>query len=288
MRPRAIPDLLNRPTAERFGLIAEGMGHLVEHVDALKASVEALDIDGFRGQPILHAVMGEEAAKVLILLDVVRGGWSDQTRARQRLRGFSDHFVRGMYQRVAAINPGTFREVRDYVETLRPAFYLDGPNDADWIFRNEIESARELAFYVDYVQEEEGHRWVTPRGGLYPSLKWPATITSDLIAAMSRIGLLSAAGLAIVSRRWEGVVVEDHTTFAEHYALISDAIGDLIDAKLLSDSASQNDVNKVADRWPFPLTSLDLTRIDVSSDELDRQRERIQDAFWEQELGPFF
>ena len=222
VRPRAIAEILTTPLKDRNEILAEGLALLLEHVQALHLSVEALgDAADTRGRPILQAVMGEEAAKVLIVLDVVRGGWRDQKAAAQRLGYFSDHFVRGIYQRVTSINPGSFGEVHRYVESLRPEFYLDGPTDADWIFRNEIESARELAFYVDYVKEEEGHRWVTPDGGLFPSVDYPAQITADLILAMGRIGLLTVQGLAVVADSWRDVSLADSTGFHEHFEIAS-------------------------------------------------------------------
>lgn len=287
VRPRAIADILTKPLKDRNQILADGLALLLEHVQALHLSVEALgDAADTRGRPILQAVMGEEAAKVLIVLDVVRGGWIDQKAAAQRLGYFSDHFVRGIYQRVTSINPGSFGEVHRYVESLRPEFYLDGPTDADWVFRNEIESARELAFYVDYVKEQEGHRWVTPDGGLYPSVDYPAQITADLILAMGRIGLFTTAGLAAVADRWRDVALADSTGFHEHFEIASQVMSELIGKRLYSPTATDADFHYVADTWPFPLNSLDLRRVEVTGAELAAQRARAEDAFWANELGP--
>jgi hypothetical protein len=41
--------------------------------------------------------------------------------------------------------------------------------------QNEIEAAREEAFYVDYVSYDEGDRWISPKER-YPSTPWPANV----------------------------------------------------------------------------------------------------------------
>lgn len=292
--PRAIPDLLLRPVHDRLPVIAQGLELLVEHVHALEVSVSALaQEEALRGRPILEVVMGEEAAKVLILLDVVRGGWQDQVAARKRLRYFSSHFVRGVYQRVAAINPGTFREVRRYVKLLRPDLYLDGPNDADWVFRNEIESSRELAFYVDYIKHEDTYEWVTPnQERSLGDLHWhptdrPARISARLVVAMARTGLLSEGGLALTASQWSHVEITDETTYPEHREHIAAVLLELARAGLCDPSLEQADLDYVAEHWPFPLNTLELEKIPVTSQELCRRREQAEAAFWEQEYGPF-
>jgi hypothetical protein len=167
-----------------------------------------------------------------------------------------------MYQRVAALNPGTFREVREYIERLRPAFYLDGPTDADWIFRNEIESARELAFYVDYVKGEDEHSWVTPSSDAYPSAHWPAEITTRLVLAMYRTGLLSEVGLDITASHWRNVSVADHITFGEHFALTSAVMSELIERQLFLPTVAQKDFRHVAEHCgPFPCTRFPSKRL---------------------------
>lgn len=287
VRPRAIGDILSQPPSGRHETLTTGLQLLVEHVEALQRSVGSWRTsDELRGRAILEAVMGEEAAKVLILLDVVRGGWMDPQTAKRSLGRFSNHFARGMYQRVAAMNPGTFRELRKYIDRLRPEFYLDGPTDADWIFRNEIESSRELAFYVDYVKGEDDHSWVTPSSDAYPSTHWPAEITTRLVLAMSRTGLLSRGGLDITARHWANVSVTDQTSYGEHFTLTWAVMSELVERQVFLPTATQEDFQHVAEHWPFPLYSIPLEKIPVTGAELEAQRTRLEEFFWEQELGP--
>ncbi len=287
LRPRAIGDILSQPPAERHGVLATGLQLLVEHVEALQKSVSSWNTESeLRGRAILESVMGEEAAKVLILLDVVRGGWMDPKNARRSLGRFSNHFARGMYQRVASINPGSFGEARNYIELLRPEFYLDGPTDADWIFRNEIEAARELAFYVDYVKGEEDHSWVTPSSDAYPSTHWPAEITTRLVLAMYRTGLLSEEGLDITAMHWRDVTVTDETSFGEHFAITSAVMSELVQRQLFLPTVAQHDLQYVAEHWPFPMHSIPVEKIKITGAELESQRARLEEFFWRQELGP--
>jgi len=287
VRPRAIVEILSQPSISRHDTLAHGLGLLVEHVEALQMTVASWSTAGeLRGKAILESVMGEEAAKVLILLDAVRGGWMDQLAAKRSLGYFSSHFARGIYQRVASINPGTFREVRNYVQGLRPEFYLDGPNDSDWIFRNEIESARELAFYVDYVKDEEDYSWVTPSNNSYPSTHWPAEITTRLVLAMHRTGLLTKEGLDITAEQWRAVTVSDETSFADHFKHTSAMTNELIERELFLPTVVQADFQQVAEHWPFPLNSIAIDKIKVTGEELETERTRLEEAFWRSELGP--
>jgi len=289
VRPRAIVEILSQPSASRHDTLAHGLGLLVEHIEALQATVASLSAGGeLRGRAILESVMGEEAAKVLILLDAVRGGWTDQNAAKRSLSHFSNHFARGVYQRVTSINPGTFGEVRKYVEGLRPEFYLDGPNDSDWIFRNEIESARELAFYVDYVKDEEDYSWVSPSNNTYRSTHWPAEITTRLVLAMNRTGLLTKEGLDVTAEQWRGVTVSDDASFADHFKRISAVTRELIERELFLPMAVQADFQHVAEHWPFPLNSIFIDKIKVTGEELEAERTRLEEAFWRSELGPMY
>lgn len=292
--PRALTDVLAQPVSQRFDTLADGLRLLIEHIEALRESVHALPSDSaLRGRPILENVMGEESAKVLILLDVARGGWQDQVATRQRLKYFYDHFVRGMYQQVSATSPGTFGEVHRYVETLRPDLYLDGPNDVDWIFRNEIESSRELAFYVDYVKQENTHVWVTPNRAPFqrsfgsPVSNWPAELSTRVVLAMARTGLLTTKGLQLTAAEWNGKIIEDSTTFAEHHASINRVLQGLAKRGLMNPTATPEDIQAVADGWPFPLNSIDLSKRPVSLENLETQRRKSMAAFYEQEYGPF-
>ena len=87
MQARALKNLLQLPVAKRLVTIVEGLGLLVEHVTTLTDDLIYL-ADGSRprGALMLEAQAQEQAAKVLILLDLVRLGWRDPLKVKRRLR----------------------------------------------------------------------------------------------------------------------------------------------------------------------------------------------------------
>ena len=81
VQPRALKRLMQLPEPERLDAIAEGLGLLAEHVATLRQDVIHLaEADRPRGRAVLAAQSEEEAAKALILLDLVRMDSRDQGR----------------------------------------------------------------------------------------------------------------------------------------------------------------------------------------------------------------
>jgi hypothetical protein len=104
---------------------------------------------------------------------------------------------------MADMHPATYRELIGLVEQLRSSHYLDGPNDVDWIFRNEIEAYREDRLYVDFVETDEGDEWLSPA-------HWDDefNITSGavrLMAALHLSGFSTTLALSVVADAWEGL-----------------------------------------------------------------------------------
>lgn len=71
MRERQLRRLLDLKQDDRFPVIGEGLALLGEHVNGLAASVATLESAGdIRGAAALDIICTEEAAKILILLDM--------------------------------------------------------------------------------------------------------------------------------------------------------------------------------------------------------------------------
>ncbi len=227
---------------------------------------------------ILDSVLAEEAAKVLILMDYWRAGTSSAGVLRRQLGWFNSHIARGIYVQVAAMSPANFKEVRRYTEPLRASQYLDGPNDSDWVFRNPIESAREELLYVDYVRDDEGPRWISPSES-HPS-EWPAKMVAELIRAMNNLGLLTEAGMRATHRIWKGAVMNDAVTWRDHAHRVLKLLQQLYTDQAFLAAATDQDTQVVLDRWTFPLTSLDLKKREVSDEQIQQERDRIEDRFY--------
>ena len=280
MKPRRMQQIRNLPEAQRFPVMAEGLEMMHEHTECLHQDFEALFQQGrLRSAAILRAFAGEEASKVMILLDVARAGWSDQERIQRLLRrAMYDHLSRGLYVRVYEGQPASMYEVREFVDAMRQELYLDGPNSFDWIFRNEIESSREDLLYVDYVETEDGSSyWNSPATHERFIVDLSPTVVRVALA-LGRLGLLSLEGLKVTHDTWRGQVVTEHT----HWQQIRQLNLDVLKAYATRHDVNQwseEDVSTVLEHWCFPLFDVDLRREPVTTQELKEvQNSRIE---WE-------
>jgi hypothetical protein len=96
------------PVPKRLDAIAEGLGLLVEHVATLREdALHLAESDKPRGLAVLSAQSEEEAAKALILLDLVRMGWRDNEAVTRQIGRFYDHLARCIYADTTQIRPAS-------------------------------------------------------------------------------------------------------------------------------------------------------------------------------------
>jgi hypothetical protein len=274
MQPRALKRLLQLAEPERLDEIATGLGLLAEHVATLREDlVHLADAERPRGQSVLAAQSEEEAAKALILLDLARMDWHDRKLVSRQIGWFYSHLARCIYVEVAQMSPADFGELRAYVEMIRQSHYLDGPNDVDWIFRNQLIAGREDSIYVDYIHEEEGDRWTTPasRDDIHFGCH---TSVQDLVGALHRLGFMSRTGLAIVASAWSTQAIDDSTRWTEVAAISRRIVEELAETSGVSDDATTEDANRVIQHWSFPLAGIDLSERKVAPAELEEVRAR--------------
>ena len=163
MRARAIKALNRLGDAELFSAVAEGMALVVKHGDHLwNAATTLYDTGQHHAARILALIVEEEAAKYLILIDAIRCPRLPQDRRACQLGRFNEHLAKGLYAEAAQMRPSDLRQLQEYLNPYRHELYLDGPNDVDWIFRNEIIEERESSLYVDYVEGNDGLYWSDP------------------------------------------------------------------------------------------------------------------------------
>ncbi len=277
MQPRRLNTILQISEGQRFSVLAEGIELLADNVATLEADASGLgDSRRDRGAAVLRCFAEEEAAKVLILFDLARAGWSNHPAVSACLSRFYAHLARGLYALAYGGAPADLAEVRRYVDHWRQEYYLDGPMDVDWIFGNEVLAAREERLYVDYIEQEHGdRRWTGPvdrTRDLDAPFAFPAptSIVVQLVAAMHRIGLLTEHGLDVTCRTWKGVVVDD----TMHWSDLKPLNIEVLNRLDKEGRASAEDVHYVLEHWIFPLTSLDLSLAKVDLADLQRARER--------------
>lgn len=272
MEARQLVRIMRIPIAQRADVLAEGLTVLVEHVDTLTTDLAMLQKAGrARSGAAIGIQAEEEAAKALILLDLVRMGWGSQSACNRQIERFYDHLARGIYAETVEMRPASFGELRQLVDLFRRSRYLDGPNDVDWVFRNQIRSRREESLYVDYLGTDEGDRWVTPASRDSYGTSWrPAA--PRLVLALARTGVMTSAGLDIVRMCWRGKSLDDETHWAVASAINAEVCAQL-DGIGLSSAASDADRHRLLDEWTFPMGGLEMAEVKVSDAELTDQRD---------------
>ena len=140
MRP-AIKDLLRLSDDRLFEEVATGIRYIIGHAEGLESiAVRLIAIGEHRGAAIVRALAEEESAKVLILVDLVRCPRNDRDGRSRTVAAFSDHLAKEIYADSCGWRPVDFAEVRRIVNRERRPYYLDGPNDVDWIFSNDAKT----------------------------------------------------------------------------------------------------------------------------------------------------
>jgi hypothetical protein len=276
MRPRQFQQLAGLPIRDRDALVVEGLQAIGRNVSAISAELQACDDPVLsHAARLLRNVGREEAGKFLVLLDVYRAPGADQEKRSRQFRRAGDHLCKLIYAQIADYSIGSSTELLDAVALHRKELHLDGPNDVDWIFRNDLLMEREGALYVDLIDHEGELAWLEPhRIELHPS-----TPTSmRLVQALSACGIDTLDGLHALTQAW--------TAFdAAEYSHCS-AWGERTRAALAALGAPEveDDTWRAArwlaiDRWPMPMVdvSVEQERVD-----LETLRERRQRALYEQ------
>lgn len=266
---RRLHHIFDLKRQERLTVIGDGLEHLGAHIEQLMWSIEHLLKGGQKSAAgTLQAICLEESAKVLILLDIART--HDQRTARKGCDYFYSHLPRLIYANVHASNPADFGEIERYLTWLRPSHYLDGPNDVDWIWRNNLLRTRENALYVDYEETDDGYMWT----GGDPDQFYVDTAAALLVLAMKHAGLLTEKGARATAAVWKGAVFDSGT----RWEFCRDKARDVLAAALPSDTVPSeslpSDVRLILEKWTFPLLSLDLKEEPVSMETLKERQDR--------------
>lgn len=285
MLPRRLDHLVTLSNAERFPILGEGLEKLGERVAHLAASIAALeDADDVLAAAALDVICTEEAAKVLILLDLARCMHPQKPFAKG-CRYFYSHLARGIYAHVHEGNPADFAEITRYVEALRPSHYLDGPNDADWIFRNEILRGRETALYVDYEESQAGEfEW---SGGDAEFLRARGRLT-ELVLALRTAGVLTEAGARAAAKAWKGAKFDG----SNRWEFARDRAQHVLTELACQEQQERSPELKkawgfVMNKWTFPLIHLDLSLDEISIEEMSEQQARHYNRMMMDEYGAY-
>jgi hypothetical protein len=103
----------------------------------------------------------EEAAKILIVMDIVRRPQKlCASKLGPMVKWFYDHLARLIYANAASWKPMHVTQLREYVDDMRKAHYLE-EEFGEYILPNREIFSRESNLYADIEAYEDGLGWNT-------------------------------------------------------------------------------------------------------------------------------
>ena len=265
MRVRATKDLVQLSDPEFFAAIAEGLKLVVKNVSRLwDAAVDLGEKKNAHAARVLAVIAEEEAAKFLILIDAVRCQRQPAGRLSRQLGRFNEHLSKGLYARGCGMCPTTLAQLQEYVDHHREQFYLDGPNDVDWIFRNEVIEGRESTLYVDYVAHDDEHRWSDPTD--LEDLEFGKPLEPGSVVTARRlndIGISSPETLATIADVWRIRPPVPDTQWSEIRRANHGTL-ELMESRSRLKEQPSSTYSWLMEQWQFPMYDLDLSEIPVS------------------------
>ena len=286
MKPRAIKDLSQLNDAELLSEVSEGLCLCVGNALRLWRDARKLRVSRRpQGFEILRLFVEEEAAKFHILLDAVRCPRQPADRFARQLGYFNQHLAKGLYAEYYNFaSPSDLAEIRRYMDRERQALYLDGPNDVDWVFRNDILRKREESIYVDYVGYADSirneHHWHSPDPRLMRLWLFgnrPRVL--DMALSIHGAGMTTTAALAKIADLWRASPMDDSIKWPALRQLNVRTLNVLEESKLLR-VRPDSVYRRIANDWLFPLYPLDLGELKINSEELrEAQRNWSPDGY---------
>ncbi|MCA0424753.1 MAG: hypothetical protein LCH61_15800 [Proteobacteria bacterium] len=270
--------LASMPTDDRRAFISEGLTIIYTSAISFWEGARLLS-SRTREADVLEEYATEEAAKILILLDVFRAPPARHGDVlRQQLKRFYSHHDRLIYAEAVKWKPMHRAQLQEYLDHTRRSHTLDGPA-GEFILPNGPVFERERKLYADVIAyEDKAIHWNDPVGpgaamGTLPFFDHPPAIVS-LIISMSRIGLLTVEGLKAIEETWGKVDFMDTDGAVLARDLSHQTLIELEKSGKIPQDAQPNDVWQVKDAWPFPMWSMDLKKLDVPLAEMEEERDR--------------
>lgn len=266
MRTRAIRDLARLSDQEFLSEVSVGIRHVFNNSVRIKKDAFLLgEHKRSNGYRILLGIAEEEAAKILILLDAVRCPRQQQKQFSRQLWRFYRHLAKRIYAEACRWRASTFGELVSYIDQERQEFYLDGPNDVDWIFPNRILQNREGEMYVDYVDTDEGHLWFTPTDDSSGFLLTPTVL--ELVRALTVSGCTTPKALTTIAEMWRPISMTDDYHWTDLRDLNYATLKKLESQGLLQEQ-TQEVYRTIINNWSFPIYSAELEIAHVDQSEL--------------------
>lgn len=283
---RAIGDLEQFADDRLFEVLSEGLPLIVDNAASHDNSARHLHKAGEpRASEAMRGFAEEEAAKFLILVDYVRCPPIPERRS-QVLKRFYSHVAKRIHAQACAYpRIRFFGELCEFVESECRPWYLDGPNDVDWIFPNAVVAEREQELYVDYVQDvtdTAGDRfWTTPPDPAPIVSRYATPDSVTLVQSLFRAGASSPEGLAEIAGIWRGFEPELDTDRGQLRSLIASTLERLAHC---GHAVDETTAQIVTWHWPFPMWALTIPEPSRAPDNReDLREERRRRIEWMEE-----
>lgn len=260
--------------ADRLAFVAEGLP--IIHASAMgfwSASAELREKP--REAEVLAGFAKEEAAKILILFDIVRCPEKlVGSRLNKLIARFYGHLERLIYAQLSEWWFTDVSDLRKAVEPLRKAHDLEG-NMGEYIVPNDVLYRRESKLYADVEAYEDGTPvWNAPvvhPSGFPPRM--PAVV--QVVEAMAACGMFTLMGLKAASEVWGQVEFQERETLHDAARLTQELVARLIAEDLPTKSANQDHVGTLYRHWPLPMYNVELDPILVTLEELKAEQDRL-------------
>lgn len=285
MITRQFKRLAGLSKADRTRLAVEGLLNIGANVASLAKELEKCTSAGaFRAARLTYNVGREEAGKFLILIDAWRAPGAKQRVISRQFERAGIHLAKMIYAQIADYSISSQAELQRAVRSHRQGLYLDGPNDYDFIFRNDLLWERESAMYVDLVDSEGELEWWTPSDyAMAISVPYPMRLVTYLLGTE----LVSEYGLAVLSESWKGFDPHRDSRASEWTERTVKALSAFPDKNIKNGRLTKS-ASFIARQWPMPMVELEVEEEVVSLEKLQADRERAHDRWRRAEVGDIY
>jgi len=267
---------------ERIALIAEGLPVLLASAQGFWSAAESLR-DRPREAEVLEGFADEEAAKILILIDILRCPKRlAAARVGPMVTWFYSHLARLLYSEAQSWSVGHAKELQGYLNQQRRGHYIEG-YAGEYIMPNWSVFARESVMYADIAVHEDGTAsWNDPITSIPASMsdfrfamKPKALGTAE---ALHAVGTFSPQGLTALADVWDAVEFKDTVSASASERLTQTMLERYIAEDLPMEHADDKHVQRLYRGWQIPMYNLDFKLIEVPLADLQREREAIYRA----------
>lgn len=269
--------LCSMSQSARLDFIAEGLPIILKSAQGFWNAASQLEKSP-REASVLEGFAEEEAAKTLILTDLVRcpAARVNERAGRIVKKIFYDHLARLIYAKAQGWKPVNTTQLQEYVDSERQGHYLEG-GMSEYIMPNWALYSRESTMYADIeIHEDLKPQWSDPKdwsGGVMMT----QPISLLLAEALSAIGVFTRAGLQATAEIWGTVDFIDHQGATESRALTRELARRLEKEGLVTESATDQHGHFFYNVWQIPMYNIDFSKQDVPLEELEAAREA---AYW--------